>query len=270
MSMIATFCDKIKSQKNIGIYVWGANGELLCKPPVSPEWIRKKETSTANANKAIALYDERKDNPEARAFDCSGFVVWGLIACGAEKEGFDKTANGLMNMCAEVKKADLKDGDLCFKVKDGKANHVGVYIGGKIYEAKGRAYGVVASSITSAWTRFGRLKVFANEAPAVSKPAEKPVEKPVEKKPVFILKRVLYYNTARYGKRTPNMTGDDIKAVQKRLIALGFSVGDKGADGSYGRNTFEGVKTFQALKGLKVDGIVGRKTCEALGGKFIG
>lgn len=260
MSMLSVFCDDIKSQNNIGIYVFGANGELLSA--ISPDWIRKKETSTANANKAIEMYEKRKSNPKARAFDCSGFVVWGLISCGAEKAGFDKTADGFYKKCKSVAKANLKDGDLCFKIKDGKAHHVGVYIGGKIYEAKGRAYGVVASNVTSAWSAFGRLPVFENV------PAEKPAEKPAENKPFFVLKRTLYYNTARYGKKTPNMTGDDVKAVQKRLIALGYSVGADGADGSYGRNTYEGVKTFQSYNGLKVDGITGRKTCEKLGGRF--
>lgn len=58
-------------------------------------------------------------------------------------------------------------------------------------------------------------------------------------------------------------SGSDVKAVQNKLIELGY-LNDK-ADGIYGSKTTEAVKKFQAAKGLAVDGIVGEKTAGALG-----
>lgn len=138
---ISDFTDLAKGQVNKGIYVWGANGELL--KDISPSWIKSHENSTDNYNKALKMYEERKGISGARAFDCSGLVCWALRECGAKEKGFDKTAEGLRQMCSKVTKSQLKDGDLCFKVSDGKAHHVGIFVSGKIVEAKGRAYGMM-------------------------------------------------------------------------------------------------------------------------------
>ena len=64
--------------------------------------------------------------------------------------------------------------------------------------------------------------------------------------------------------------GADVKVVQNALIAAGFSVGTTGVDGDFGRRTLIAVNAFQKAKGLKVDGIVGKNTVEALGGSWKG
>lgn len=56
-------------------------------------------------------------------------------------------------------------------------------------------------------------------------------------------------------------TGDDEKALQKRLKNLGFKIE---ADGIFGINTEAAVMAAQKRFGLKADGIVGKKTAEAL------
>ncbi|MCZ8224772.1 MAG: peptidoglycan-binding domain-containing protein [Microcystis sp. LE19-84.1B] len=62
------------------------------------------------------------------------------------------------------------------------------------------------------------------------------------------------------------MKGDDVKAVQKKLIEKGFSVGDMGADGFFGQGTAQAVIQFQDQANLDpVDGIVGDRTKKALG-----
>ncbi len=62
------------------------------------------------------------------------------------------------------------------------------------------------------------------------------------------------------------MQGEDVKAVQKKLIAKGFDLGLGGADGFFGQATVNAVLRFQEQAGLEpVDGIVGEKTKEALG-----
>ena len=69
-------------------------------------------------------------------------------------------------------------------------------------------------------------------------------------------------------KTSPLMKGEDVKNVQKALIAKGYSCGGTGADGEYGKNTEAAVEKFQKAKGLQVDGIAGEKTVTALGGDW--
>ena len=238
MATVKQFTSLASNQVNKGIYVWGAQGQLLTS--ISPEWIRSKETSTANANKAIEMYNKRKGIAGARAYDCSGLVCWCLTECGAKEKGFDKTAEGLRQLCSKLSKP-TEDGDLCFKISDGKAHHVGMYVGGKIIEAKGRAYGVVSSSVSSSWNAFGRLNIKWDDEPKA-----------------FILTRVL-----RKGDK-----GEDVRWVQNALLQRRYKLPKYGADGDFGTETLKAVKQFQRDKGLKDDGAVGEKTITALGGRW--
>jgi Putative peptidoglycan binding domain len=61
----------------------------------------------------------------------------------------------------------------------------------------------------------------------------------------------------------PHIQGQDVKAAQQRLLALGYAqVG--AADGIFGPNTASAVRTFQLLNDLEVDGILGPRTWERL------
>ena len=60
------------------------------------------------------------------------------------------------------------------------------------------------------------------------------------------------------------MIGEDVKALQKRLISLGYSCGPDGADGKYGNNTMKAVTQFQEDHNLTVTGEVDAKTLAAL------
>ena len=71
-------------------------------------------------------------------------------------------------------------------------------------------------------------------------------------------------------KKSPLMSGTDVKNLQKALIAKGYSCGSSGADGKYGDDTVAAVKKFQKAKGLSVDGQAGKNTVTALGGKWQG
>jgi len=77
----------------------------------------------------------------------------------------------------------------------------------------------------------------------------------------FTLKRVLKRGVE---------DGNDIKDVQKRLIVLGYKLPKYGADGDFGAETEAAVEAFQKAKKLTTDGVVGPKTCVALGGKWEG
>lgn len=64
------------------------------------------------------------------------------------------------------------------------------------------------------------------------------------------------------GDRTLRMgdQGYDVQQLQRDLGYLGYSAGQ--ADGIYGWNTFQAVKSFQADNGLAVDGITGKATAQ--------
>ena len=53
--------------------------------------------------------------------------------------------------------------------------------------------------------------------------------------------------------------GSDVKALQKRLIELGY-LPEGSADGNYGNQTYRAVRNFQYYNGLTRDGIAGRRT----------
>jgi Putative peptidoglycan binding domain/D-alanyl-D-alanine carboxypeptidase len=60
----------------------------------------------------------------------------------------------------------------------------------------------------------------------------------------------------------PAMLGSDVRAVQEKLIALGFEMN---LDGEFGPLTDRAVTEFQQQQGLVADGIVGLETLKALG-----
>ncbi len=59
-------------------------------------------------------------------------------------------------------------------------------------------------------------------------------------------------------------SGSKVRALQKRLIAAGFSLPKYGADGSYGDETVQAVKALQKNAGIAEDGIYGPATEKAL------
>lgn len=64
-------------------------------------------------------------------------------------------------------------------------------------------------------------------------------------------------------------TTSNITAVQNALMNSGENIGPRGADGNYGTNTRNAVKSFQRKNGLKDDGVVGPCTAKALGVKSL-
>lgn len=60
-----------------------------------------------------------------------------------------------------------------------------------------------------------------------------------------------------------NIVGEDVKDLQDRLKVLGF-LNTENTDTTYGSKTKEAVCEFQKVYGLKVDGLAGRNTFEAI------
>ena len=58
--------------------------------------------------------------------------------------------------------------------------------------------------------------------------------------------------------------GEDVRALQFLLMGRGYSVGNDGPDGIFGRDTLSAVKRYQRAHGIGVDGVAGPKTMGSL------
>lgn len=144
---------------NHSIYVWSGQGQNL-KTFLTISRLEQMETNSANVKRVLnhifKIYDDIND--VTRIFDCSGLVTYHLIKLGVLK--YDTTANGLFKWCKPITKKELIRGDLVFKVTDGKAVHVAVYIGdNKLVECVGRDEGVKNTDLTSKFNKYGRMPV---------------------------------------------------------------------------------------------------------------
>lgn len=224
MSQQAAFIEQLRSQVGNAIYVWGGNGEIVSSMADAEGWIKRHETSAQNGNRAVALFRKLKEakKPVIRAFDCSGLIYWSLKQIGLLAS--DVNSRGLYQKCVPIDKKDCKPGDLVFRHNGTKISHVGAYIGdGQTIECIGRDSGVVVTKLSASyWNRAGRFKGFA-DADAVDEEYDE----------IETLRTLSV--------QTPYLRGDDVRALQKRLLALGYSVGNTGADGVYGSNTASAV-----------------------------
>lgn len=71
-------------------------------------------------------------------------------------------------------------------------------------------------------------------------------------------------------KRTPELKGWDVYALQTALVASGFKLPEHGADGHFGTETHRKVRRAQEVFGLVVDGIAGVITQRSLAVSLLG
>ena len=136
---------------NGSIYVWASGGELGTS--VDEAWIRKKENRCdggSNFDRAFESWKCRieQGNKVFRCFDCSGFVSWILRKLGVFNGRRD--CDGLYSLSTPLDSP--VDGCLLFRQSNTNPNdetHVGLYIGGYAYHAKGRSVGVVKEKYSS-------------------------------------------------------------------------------------------------------------------------
>lgn len=133
-----------------------------------------------------------------------------------------------------------------FTQKLGRMTHTGVSVGGGWeVDARGHAYGVVRRRIEdTSFTHWARLAVDYDAEADAPNPSPEPSKR-----------------TLRRG-----MSGEDVRALQSRLLVLGYDVGRAGADGVFGRGTRDAVVQFQKRAALAADGVVGPMTWSALDG----
>ena len=133
-----------------------------------------------------------------------------------------------------------------------KSGHVGYYAGnGYAIEWKGFSYGCVKTKVAGrGWTHWYKLPFIQyGNVPGLPANDESPS--------VDIGDRTL-----RYTKGRAMLRGEDVLAVQAKLIELGFDPGK--ADGVYGPMTATAVTAYQAANGLDTDGVIGAITRAAL------
>lgn len=199
-------------------YVWGAQGERVDNRADLDKWVRRKETSRANSERALAYIKKATKTP-LYAFDCSGLIIHWLRDIRGLIDS-DTNAQGLYRQCKQQGKLgawQMQAGDLVFRYSfaKGKMGHVGVYVGnGMVIEAKGRDYGVVNLHLSyGGWTHQGRHPALAEDtAPTV------------------------------FRLTSPMMHGENVKLMQAALNACGYDCGK--ADGICGKATMTAVKAF--------------------------
>lgn len=165
------FINYLKEQvRNHSIYVWGGHGQDW--RTITESWIKKCETSTKNATRAIGFWKKQVKagyGKALRAFDCSGLVMYYLLDITRILKK-DMSANGLMGLCKMLQKEQLQQGDWVFRVyKSGKAKgrayHIGYIIDDvlNVIEAKGRDDGVIRAHLDAFadyWNAYGRPLMF--------------------------------------------------------------------------------------------------------------
>ena len=182
--------------------------------------------------------------------DCRGYTYtillkiygWKLAGAGATSQWNNKANWKEKGTISTVPEDKL----VCLFVQDknnkAKMSHTGMGFRGETIECSSGVQHFTKRN--KKWTHWGLPVCEDGEAPT---PTPTPTPTP-KKKP-----------TIRKGSK-----GTYVKACQNDLIKLGYDVGKTGADGKFGNNTYKAVKAFQKDKKLKVDGIVGAKTWEAL------
>ena len=199
-------------------YVWGAQGERVDNRADLEKWVRRKETSRREAERALAYIKKATKTP-LYAFDCSGLIIHWLRDIRGLIDS-DTNAQGLYRQCKQQGKLgawQMQAGDLVFRYSFavGKMGHVGVYVGnGMVVEAQGRDAGVVMRHLSyGGWTHQGRHPALAEDtAPTI------------------------------FRLTSPMMRGENVKLMQAALTACGYDCGK--ADGICGKATITAVKAF--------------------------
>lgn len=256
------------------IYMYAAYGFQ-----VTDATIRKKAQQNLNGwytpENIARLKKVANQQPPTWGFDCVNLlkgILWGWRGdeakeCGGAVYGSngvpDTNANGMIKRCY-----DVTDDFTTILPGEGlwMEGHWGTYIGdGLAVECTSRwqdkaqitavwNIGHVAGYNGRRWTKHGKLPWIYYDAET-----EKPIE-PAEPSIPKAEKKTLLRGD----------TGLEVQKLQNDLIALGYDVGQDGADGEFGRNTEDAVRRFQMAVGLTADGIVGKKTWAAIDGMLAG
>ena len=170
--------ERARTQVDCSCYVWGAEGQDLCKQNVEA-FVRSSETQgdagtrANNIRRVMQRYNKLKAKGQESilCFDCSGFIYWDFKAFSGLIKG-RRTAASYYAQCRSKSREDLRAGDLVFVHNGSRITHVGLYAGdGMVIHCKGRDVGVIEELISKhGWNRYGRWPLMYDDDPV---PAEK-------------------------------------------------------------------------------------------------
>ena len=243
-------------------YVYGAVGEQ-CKPAKRAQYGTKfypsDHTTIVTKCKAISWDKDSQTckvtgncsgcqwNLPVLMFDCRGFtrkilnMVYSWTLWGGTVGG---QWNDERNWKAKGEIATMPKDTLCclFVYKNKKWQHTGFGFNNETVECSSGVQHFTTRN--KKWTHWAVPKCVEGDVPDPEPtPDPDPKTKPT-------LKR--------------GSTGPYVTLAQTELINKGYSCGSSGADGQFGKNTEAAVKAFQQDHGLKIDGIIGDQTWEAL------
>lgn len=215
---------------------------------------------------AQLLAEKRKQNPKyytatdfntqfgRHVYDCAGLIkgaAWTTNINGIPKykASEDWGATTLYNKATkkgEIATFDKVNGRCVFRGNAKTKTHVGVYFNGRVYHAKGHAYGCVSEVFNASnWQYWAQCSLFDDSG-------EQPQPQP-EPQTVDVELHVL----------SKGSTGGEVKTIQALLNGFGFR-DQNGAwlavDGIFGVKTEYALKNYQRARGLEVNGTTDEPT----------
>jgi hypothetical protein len=165
MSLRAEFLKIVNSKVGQG-YVWGGQND----DKLTMEKLNKLIATFGRQHYYLSGGVTAEKWIGKEYFDCSGLVVYTLTKLGLISR--DYNADMLFHdMCVEIKKEDLREGDLCFVPNtSGYMVHVGTYNGSGVTHAQNTKNGVVKTGLLTSFKKFGRLKVFIQDEQVIEVP----------------------------------------------------------------------------------------------------
>lgn len=218
-------------------YVWGTFGQILTEKIL----MQKAKQYPESVGKYV---DYIKGNWLGRpTADCAGLIksyYWG----GKYKASTDVSAD---TMYSEARERGVISTipELC-GVCVWKPGHIGIYVGnGNVIEAHGTKYGVIKTPLAGTgatmWTHWFKCQFIEY----IDQP-----KKDAPKYPGYALKFNLFKKD------------NNVVILKERLIKLGYLKSI--INSIFGIRTLIAVRSFQKVRGLKMDGIVEIKTWEEL------
>lgn len=206
----------------------------------------KRNTIIENCKKYLGRpYVWGGESMSEGGYDCSGYFY--NVARDSGYKVNRTTAQGYSAMGSSVPYSKAQFGDVLFFGKStSNITHIAIYAGnGNMYESIG------SSKNTK------------------SNPGKGVTLSKVSRRSDLILVKDIVEDNINTGNANTSVSrtwlqkgdkGEKVKTMQLMLIAIGYSCGSSGADGSFGNNTYNALTAFQNANGLKVDGLYGENS----------